>query len=56
MTDIRILGTRNGAFRIALDGVSGAPLLMFSNSLGTTLEMWDHQVLQLMMHKSCSKR
>lgn len=43
MTDIRILETRNGVFRIALDGEDGAPPVMLSNSLGTTLEMWDHQ-------------
>ncbi len=49
MTDIRILDTRNGAFRIALDGAADAPLLMLSNSLGTTLEMWDHQA-QVLAH------
>ncbi len=47
MTDMRILETRNGAFRIALDGAADAPLLMLSNSLGTTLEMWDHQAQAL---------
>jgi 3-oxoadipate enol-lactonase len=43
MTDIRLLETRNGTFRVALDGATEAPALMFSNSLGTPLEMWDTQ-------------
>ncbi len=43
MTDITILETRNGAFRIALDGAADAPVLMLSNSLGTPLEMWERQ-------------
>ncbi|MGJ7546752.1 3-oxoadipate enol-lactonase [Variovorax sp. LT1R16] len=37
------LDTRAGRFRIALDGPVDAPVLVFSNSLGTTLEMWDAQ-------------
>lgn len=31
-------------FRVVLDGPEHAPPLMFSNSLGTSLEMWDAQV------------
>lgn len=42
-TEFRTLDTRNGHFRIALDGPIDAPVLVFSNSLGTTLEMWDPQ-------------
>jgi 3-oxoadipate enol-lactonase / 4-carboxymuconolactone decarboxylase len=30
-----------------LDGLEGAPVVMFSNSLGTTLEMWDDQAAAL---------
>jgi 3-oxoadipate enol-lactonase/4-carboxymuconolactone decarboxylase len=30
-----------------LDGPDGAPVVMFANSLGTTLEMWDPQVAAL---------
>lgn len=37
------LATTNGNFRIDLQGPEGAPVLVFSNSLGTTLEMWDAQ-------------
>lgn len=37
------LATTNGDFRIDLQGPEGAPVLVFSNSLGTTLEMWDAQ-------------
>ncbi len=43
MTDISMLATRNGTFRIAVNGAIDAPALMFSNSLGTPLEMWDVQ-------------
>ena len=35
--------TSSGAFRIRIDGPADAPVLVFSNSLGTTLEMWDAQ-------------
>lgn len=38
------LQTRRGAFRVAVDGDAAAPALILSNSLGTTLEMWDPQV------------
>lgn len=35
--------TANGPFRVRLDGPDDAPVLVFSNSLGTTLDMWDAQ-------------
>lgn len=35
--------TASGPFRVRLDGPVDAPVLVFSNSLGTTLEMWDAQ-------------
>jgi 3-oxoadipate enol-lactonase len=38
------LTTRRGEFRVALDGDRAAPVLILSNSLGCTLEMWDPQV------------
>lgn len=37
------LATTTGHFRIDLQGPEGAPVLVFSNSLGTRLEMWDAQ-------------
>ncbi len=44
MTDsISLIATRSGPFRVALDGPDDAPVLIFSNSLGTTLEMWEAQ-------------
>jgi 3-oxoadipate enol-lactonase len=33
-----------------LDGIPGAPVLLFSNSLGTTLEMWDPQLVDFAKH------
>ena len=30
-----------------LEGPDGAPVVMFANSLGTTLEMWDEQAAAL---------
>ncbi|ARU04468.1 3-oxoadipate enol-lactonase [Comamonas serinivorans] len=41
------LNTRRGAFRVTVDGDPDAPALILSNSLGTTLEMWDPQVAAL---------
>ncbi|MGE8317443.1 MAG: 3-oxoadipate enol-lactonase [Comamonas sp.] len=41
------LATRRGAFRVTVDGDARAPALILSNSLGTTLEMWDPQVEML---------
>ena len=38
------LDTARGAFRITIDGDAAAPALILSNSLGTTLDMWDLQV------------
>ena len=38
------LQTARGTFRITVDGDVAAPALILSNSLGTTLEMWDPQV------------
>lgn len=38
------LPTRRGDFRVAVDGDAAAPALILSNSLGTTLEMWEPQV------------
>lgn len=43
MTDIVSLSTRNGVFRVATSGAQDAPVLLLSNSLGTTLEMWEGQ-------------
>lgn len=43
MTTHLQLPTRSGRFRVAIDGPEDAPALIFSNSLGTTLEMWDSQ-------------
>lgn len=35
--------TPGGAMRVRMDGPADAPVLVLSNSLGTTLEMWDAQ-------------
>lgn len=37
------LQTATGRFRVRIDGPADAPALVLSNSLGTTLEMWDAQ-------------
>ncbi len=42
-----LLTTSRGTFRVAIDGQPDAPALVLSNSLGTTLEMWDAQVAAL---------
>lgn len=44
------LETARGTFRITIDGDAAAPALILSNSLGTTLEMWDPQVAALCEH------
>lgn len=44
------LDTARGAFRITVDGDAAAPALILSNSLGTTLEMWDPQVQAFSEH------
>lgn len=41
------LETARGSFRVTLDGDPAAPALILSNSLGTTLEMWNPQVESL---------
>ncbi|MEG1374795.1 MAG: 3-oxoadipate enol-lactonase, partial [Comamonas sp.] len=44
------LHTATGTFRIDLQGPADAPVLVLSNSLGTTLEMWDAQASALSAH------
>ncbi|MBQ0937854.1 3-oxoadipate enol-lactonase [Ideonella paludis] len=44
------LETARGTFRVTVDGASDAPALILSNSLGTTLEMWDPQVAAFSAH------
>ena len=44
------LTTAAGTFRIALQGPEDAPVLMFCNSLGTPLEMWDAQARSFTGH------
>ena len=44
------LDTARGAFRVTVDGDAAAPALILSNSLGTTLEMWDPQVDAFAQH------
>lgn len=39
--------TRGELFNVALDGPPGAPAVMLSNSIGTTLSMWDGQLQSL---------
>ena len=36
-----------------LSGPEGAPVVAFSNSIGTTLEMWDAQAEALSEHYRC---
>lgn len=43
-SEISFIDAGDIRFRIARDGSKAAPPLMFSNSLGASLEMWDHQV------------
>ena len=35
---------------VEVEGPEGAPVLMLSNSLGTTLQMWDPQVASFTQH------
>ncbi len=42
-----LLDTAQGTFRVALAGPEQAPALVLSNSLGTTLDMWEPQVATL---------
>lgn len=44
------LTTARGTFRVTVDGDADAPALILSNSLGTTLEMWDPQVAAFAEH------
>ena len=45
--NVQTLSLASGAFRVADEGPRDAPVLMLSNSLGTTLDMWDAQVALL---------
>ncbi|NLJ63417.1 MAG: 3-oxoadipate enol-lactonase [Alcaligenaceae bacterium] len=47
---VQQLETARGVFRVAIAGAAQAPALILSNSLGTTLEMWDPQVEALARH------
>ncbi|MGZ3347946.1 MAG: 3-oxoadipate enol-lactonase, partial [Xanthobacteraceae bacterium] len=38
------------AIHVEVEGPEGAPVLMLSNSLGTTLQMWDPQVASFTQH------
>ena len=42
-----VLHTEDGTFHYELAGPPGAPVLLFSNSLGTDLSMWDPQAQTL---------
>ena len=42
-----LLSTPRGVFNVVVEGKHEAPVLMFSNSLGTTLEMWSGQMQAL---------
>lgn len=44
------LNTRRGEFNVAYEGGRERPVLMFSNSLGTTLDMWEGQARTLSEH------
>ncbi|WP_022981467.1 3-oxoadipate enol-lactonase [Ideonella sp. B508-1] len=46
-TLVEHIDTPDGRFRVALDGPARAPAVVLSNSLGTTLEMWDPVVPRL---------
>lgn len=43
MTNEQWVDTAGGRLRVCVQGLEGAPALVLSNSLGTTLEMWDAQ-------------
>lgn len=44
------LRTARGTFRVTVDGDPAAPALILSNSLGTTLAMWEPQVAAFSKH------
>ncbi|MDR2335817.1 MAG: 3-oxoadipate enol-lactonase [Burkholderiaceae bacterium] len=43
MSNEQFIAVQGGNLRVRVDGPQDAPALVFSNSLGTTLEMWDAQ-------------
>ena len=45
-----LLSTPRGAFNVVIEGRRDAPMLMFANSLGTTLDMWAGQMQVLGEH------
>ncbi len=45
-----MLSTKRGVFNVVVEGRRDAPMLMFSNSLGTTLDMWSGQAAVLGEH------
>ena len=45
-----MLSTPRGAFNVVVEGRRNAPILMFANSLGTTLDMWAGQTQALGEH------
>ena len=47
-----MLSTPRGRFNVVVEGRRDAPVLMFSNSLGTTLDMWTAQLRALGEHFS----
>lgn len=48
-----LIATKNAQLFYDLTGPEGAPVVVFSNSLGTTLEMWDAQVRALSSRYRC---
>jgi 3-oxoadipate enol-lactonase len=47
MTELIVAGE---AFNVLVEGEEGAPVLMLSNSLGTSLRMWDKQIKDFTKH------
>jgi len=47
---VAMLSTPRGVFNVVIEGRRDAPVLMFSNSLGTTLDMWAGQAEALGEH------
>jgi pimeloyl-ACP methyl ester carboxylesterase len=45
-----IVDTGNGTLHYQIEGDSEAPVLVLSNSLGTTLDMWSPQMPALLEH------